>query len=459
MPNQLHSDSQQLASSPPSRVTAPRLSQGPTLDHLLDALSRTRDALERTQTIARCFERTFAELNLGMAVHEVLTDASGQPVDYRYLQANARFARMLGLPLSQLVGRRVLEVFPSTESSWVAIYGRVALSGETLRFEAMAGACGRVLEVLALQAGPGRFVLVLEDVTARRELEDALTASRADHRELAENVNEMIWVVASGRILFANLACCLITGFTPEELEAMDIPDLVIPGDRERYRALLDLVHGDSAACAHVQLRLSSRDRETLPVNLGARRTRWDGVPAVLHVASLTSSGDDPGDLPAGLATGPVPRSRPTDAPEVSPAAGEPPLILMVDDEPQLLQATRRILQRHGYRTRAHVSSLSALEDLSSGTTPDLVVTDIDMPELDGIELYRRVRTIHPDQKFLFVTGSPERLQACSAGRDREHNLLMKPFDSESLMQAVNHRLATPLAPPAEVNTPSPHQQ
>ncbi|MBU1245014.1 response regulator, partial [Myxococcota bacterium] len=148
--------------------------------------------------------------------------------------------------------------------------------------------------------------------------------------------------------------------------------------------------------------------------------------------------------------------SRPTDAPEASPSAGEPPLILMVDDEPQLLQATRRILQRHGYRTRAHVSSLSALEDLSSGSTPDLVVTDIDMPELDGIELYRRIRAIRPDQKFLFVTGSPERLQACSAGRDREHNLLMKPFDSESLMRAIHHRLATPLAPPAEVNTPSP---
>ncbi len=122
-----------------------------------------------------------------------------------------------------------------------------------------------------------------------------------------------------------------------------------------------------------------------------------------------------------------------------------------------MLLAAQRILQRHGYRIRAHGSSQSALEDFSSGAAPDLVVTDIDMPEMNGIEFYRRVRALRPDQKFLFVTGSPEKLQECSAGWDREHNLLMKPFDSDSLMQAINHRLATPLAPPADLNTPSPH--
>ena len=71
----------------------------------------------------------------GFALHEIVCDQAGAPVDYRFLDVNSAFEKLTGLTRGQVVGKRVLEVIPDLEKTWIEKYGRVALTGEPCRFE------------------------------------------------------------------------------------------------------------------------------------------------------------------------------------------------------------------------------------------------------------------------------------------------------------------------------------
>ena len=70
------------------------------------------------------------------AMHEIVTDEAGQPVDYVFLEANPAFETATGLRAAEIVGRRVTEVLPGIEDTpFIEVYGKVALGGEAVTFE------------------------------------------------------------------------------------------------------------------------------------------------------------------------------------------------------------------------------------------------------------------------------------------------------------------------------------
>ncbi|HET6484920.1 MAG TPA: PAS domain-containing protein, partial [Spirochaetia bacterium] len=91
----------------------------------------------------------FDAMEEGFALHEIILDADGNPVDYRFLTVNHAFERQSGLTASTVIGRTVREVLPGIERIWIERYGRVALTGHAERFEESAAGLGRRLEVSA----------------------------------------------------------------------------------------------------------------------------------------------------------------------------------------------------------------------------------------------------------------------------------------------------------------------
>jgi PAS domain S-box-containing protein len=133
------------------------------------------------------------------ALHEVILDQAGRPVDYRFLALNPAFERVLGMPAEKILNRRVLELLPNTEPHWIETYGKVALGGEPLRFENFSEALDRHFEVNAYSPQHGQFAVVFRDVTARHRAEQELarakeaaeTASRVKSEFLATMSHEI----------------------------------------------------------------------------------------------------------------------------------------------------------------------------------------------------------------------------------------------------------------------------
>lgn len=111
------------------------------------------------------------------------------------------------------------------------------------------------------------------------------------------------------------------------------------------------------------------------------------------------------------------------------------PRILVVDDEPQLTRVLRTGLSSHGYDVRVAADGLSAL-DTFGDWHPDLVVTDIAMPHIDGLELCRRLRAISSVPILVLSARGEERtkVEALDIGAD---DYVTKPFGIDELLARV----------------------
>ncbi|HEV2761383.1 MAG TPA: response regulator transcription factor [Pyrinomonadaceae bacterium] len=115
------------------------------------------------------------------------------------------------------------------------------------------------------------------------------------------------------------------------------------------------------------------------------------------------------------------------------------PRILVVDDEPQLARVLRTGLKTHGYDVRVAADGVSALETFGDWR-PDLVVTDLAMPNLDGLQLCRRLRQLSQLPIIVLSVRGEERtkVEALDAGAD---DYVTKPFGMDELLARVRAQL------------------
>jgi len=123
------------------------------------------------------------------------------------------------------------------------------------------------------------------------------------------------------------------------------------------------------------------------------------------------------------------------------------PRILVVDDEPQLTRVLRTGLSSRGYDVRAAADGLTAL-DTFNDWHPDLVITDLGMPNMNGIELCRRLRAISQVPIIVLSAKGEEqtKVEALDTGAD---DFVTKPFGIDELLARVRaslRRAATPVA-------------
>jgi PAS domain S-box-containing protein len=125
------------------------------------------------------YRRLFTSIDEGFALHEMLYDGGGRPVDYRFLEANPGFGRLTGLAPDDIVGRTVREVLPGIEPYWIDLYGRVVETGRVAHFESEAAELGRWYQGSAYKVGERRFAVIFADVSERRR---ALAAAEQSGR-------------------------------------------------------------------------------------------------------------------------------------------------------------------------------------------------------------------------------------------------------------------------------------
>jgi len=118
--------------------------------------------------------------------------------------------------------------------------------------------------------------------------------------------------------------------------------------------------------------------------------------------------------------------------------------ILLVEDEEQLLAATSEFLQRSGYSVLTARSGLDALRAAESQSgTIDLLLTDVIMPEIDGVELARTIRRNDPHVRVLYMSGYSDRTVE---GLGEGTLLLRKPFSQQLLAGKIREVLASPVS-------------
>ncbi|MDI1249617.1 MAG: PAS domain S-box protein, partial [Lacunisphaera sp.] len=186
---------------------------------------RAEAALRESETN---YHKLFAGMLDGFALHEIICDDAGHPVDYRFLSVNPAFERLTGLHAPDVIGRRVREIMPDTESAWIERYGRVALTGEGVQFEEYSGVLRRHFEIAAFCPKPGQFATVFIDITERKQAE---ARSQLQLTALNAAANAIVITGLDASIEWANTAFTTVTGYTLAEAIGRN-PSQLIRSDR-----------------------------------------------------------------------------------------------------------------------------------------------------------------------------------------------------------------------------------
>ncbi|MBL8967824.1 MAG: PAS domain S-box protein, partial [Spirochaetaceae bacterium] len=170
----------------------------------------------------RRFRGLFESMVFGSSLHELVLDGEGRPVDYRFLDVNDEYGRLLGMDRSEVVGRTATEVYGSPV--YLEEFAAVARGGPRAHLDLPFK--GRILRTTVYSPDSNEFATVFEDVTERRAASLALEESERRYRNLFDSMEEgVIYEAADGETVSANDSALRILGLGLAELQGREAID------------------------------------------------------------------------------------------------------------------------------------------------------------------------------------------------------------------------------------------
>ncbi len=240
------------------------------------------ERVKAEEALGRSEERygsLFNGMTEGFAVHEMIFDENGKPVDYRFLDVNPAFERQTGLKRENIIGRLKSEVLPEEDTFWVDIYGKVTLTGEPVHFENYSAPLKRYYEVYSFRPARGQFAVLFLETTKRKDIELSLLQSESHYRLLFDTMLQgVVYHDPDGKIASMNPAAQEILGGTPDDFLGKTSEDLEHVTVREDGTPFPGLEHPAMAA-----LRTGKEVRDVVMGvwNPREQRRRWIDISAV----------------------------------------------------------------------------------------------------------------------------------------------------------------------------------
>ena len=127
----------------------------------------------------------------GFALHKIITDSNGKPIDYAFLEINKAYELLTGLKAKNILGKTVKQVLPKTEQYWIDTFGKVALTGESCRFENYSVELDKYYDVSAFSPKHNIFATIFTDITERKKSEDEIKQSKAKLEALSKEYDTL----------------------------------------------------------------------------------------------------------------------------------------------------------------------------------------------------------------------------------------------------------------------------
>ena len=214
-------------------------------------ITERKKAYEALQESESKYRALFNKMLSGFAYCKIIVDGNGKPVDLLYLEVNDAFERFTGLKKEDVLGKKITEAIPGvreTHPEIFDIYGKVALTGEEAQFDIYFKPLEVWLSISVYSPRKGYFVAVFENITERKQAEQALRESEERLRTALDAATLGIWDwdLITGKITWAGHHAQLF-GYKQEEFDG-------------RYETFRKRVHPQDLPGLEVAIEKSQRD-------------------------------------------------------------------------------------------------------------------------------------------------------------------------------------------------------
>lgn len=507
-----------------------------------------RDITVRVKTQANLIKRDnelislYNAMNEGLAIHKVIYDISGKPVDYLITDINPAFEKITGLKRTDVVGKKGSEAYNMKDVPYLYIFARVAKTGESHNFTTYFPAIKKHFSISVFSPKKGEFATVFNDVTEQRNLQEQLIRSEkfsaigrlssgiahefnnllavimanAEFCLTEESLNEIkssLSVIVDcsqrGRDIVKNLS--IIAKPNNSEFKVDDITKAIDKVLKLEKKQLLDdnvevsrdyqtnlKTKFDFGQMEQVFLNLiinachalKSKSRRYIKISVLDNKNRIiikvedNGVGMTRDVQKrifepffstkgVYADDDDNVDIIKGTGLGlsvsytiinqhngtisvesipnkgsiftihlPVVKGREIEDTDVDHKTDfmnrmSDLSIMIVDDEPEILNILSKMLNKIGYnQVETCNNSNKALESLKNNK-PDIVFVDFMMPTINGFEFLKQSKDISPDMPVVFITGKQE-IKKNEYIEKGAFDMVKKPFHINEIISIIN---------------------
>ena len=134
----------------------------------------------------------YDNMNIAFALHEIILDDKGKPVNYTFLDCNQKFELYTGLKKDEIIGKTVLEIMPDVEPYWIETYGKVALSGVPRDYTNYNKASDKYFATKSYSPQKGQFAVTFYDITEQFKSVKLLEKKNLDFERINDELEKTL---------------------------------------------------------------------------------------------------------------------------------------------------------------------------------------------------------------------------------------------------------------------------
>jgi PAS domain S-box-containing protein len=152
--------------------------------------------IENLATSEREFRSLVSNMHQGLAVHEIIFNDEGKPVDYRFTYVNEKYEQITGFRKENVIGKTILEVVPKISQRTIQKYADVAMTGKSFHFESYSREQKIYYEAEIYQSSENHFAVILSDITTRKLAQIEILAKNKSLEKLNTEKDKLFSIVS-----------------------------------------------------------------------------------------------------------------------------------------------------------------------------------------------------------------------------------------------------------------------
>jgi PAS domain S-box-containing protein len=188
------------------------------------------------------FLSLFTNMNEGVALHEIVNDDNGKPINYRIIDTNPKYEKILEINRNEIVGKLATEVYNTTEAPYLEIFSEVALSGNPYTFETYYESLNMYFLISAVPWLENGFATIFTNITSNKLAEAALKESEQRFKAVYHASPSAISIseIETGKLIEINEAYEKLFGYSKDEVIGKSSFELGIWINSEDRKPLID---------------------------------------------------------------------------------------------------------------------------------------------------------------------------------------------------------------------------